>query len=260
MGATVVVTGASSGIGAAMARAWAHRGATLVLGGRDAGSLERVASEVRALGGRAVVAPGDVTLESDRVRLLDAALAESDCIDVLVNNAGRGYYGPAARIDLAELEELFALNVFAPLRLAQLSLEALRRSRGTIVMVSSVAGVVAAPSMGAYAASKFALEALSMTLRAELAADGVRVVVVRPGPVDTAFRRNSIAREGKAGVRPTGARVQSADEVAAQVLRAVDARRSVVETTAFARVASATARVTPGAMRWISARMARRAR
>jgi short-subunit dehydrogenase len=120
-----------------------------------------------------------------------------------------------------------------------------------------VAGVVAAPRMGAYAASKFALEALSMTLRAELAADGVRVVVVRPGPVDTAFRSNSIAHEGRAGVRPPGARVQTADEVAAQVLRAVDGRRPVVETTAFARAACATARVAPGAMRWISARMAR---
>ncbi len=257
---TVVVTGASSGIGRALARAWARRGSTLVLSGRDQVSLARVAREVEGDGGKAVVIAADVTREEDRKRLIEGALARTGRLDVLVNNAGRGYYGSAAGIDLGELEALFALNVFAPLRLVQLGLDALTRSGGTIVMLSSVAGVVAAPRMGAYAASKFALEALSMALRAELVGAGVRVVVVRPGPVATRFRENSISREGRAGVRPPGARVQTAEEVAAQTVRAVDARRAVVETTAFARAASATARMAPGAMRWISAVMAARAR
>jgi short-subunit dehydrogenase len=125
-------------------------------------------------------------------------------------------------------------------------------------MLSSVAGVVAGPRLGAYAASKFALEALSMALRAELAGTGVRVVVVRPGPVDTPFRRHAIAKDGVAGVRPPGAEVQSPDEVAAQTIRAVDRGQPVVETTSFVRVASAAARMAPGAMRWITAAMAAR--
>jgi len=110
--------------------------------------------------------------------------------------------------------------------------------------------------MGAYAASKFALEAVSMSLRAELVGTGVHVIVVRPGPVDTPFRSNAITTDGLAGVRPRQARVQTADEVAEQTIAAVEASRPVVETTAFVRVASAAARVTPGIVRWVSAAMA----
>src|SRR5260370_20086012 len=142
MSPTVVVTGASGGIGHALACAWARRGATVVLSGRDEAALTRVACEIDAKGGRAIVHPGDITREEERTRLVDRARTDTGRLDVLVNNAGRGYYGHFARIDLAEIEALFALNVFAPLRLAQLALDPLTRSSGTIVMVSSVAGVI----------------------------------------------------------------------------------------------------------------------
>ena len=254
---TVVVTGASSGIGESLARAWASRGATLVLAARDEEGLKRVAGAVERAGGKAIVQAGDVTREGDRTRIIERA-RETGRLDVLVNNAGRGYYGSIAKIDVGELEALFALNVVAPLRLAQLALDPLTRCGGTIVMMSSVAGVVAAPRLGAYAATKFALEALSMSLRAELVGTGVRVLVVRPGPVDTGFRENAQTTDGRAGVRPIGAAVQTADDVADMVLAGVDSGRAVVETTAFVRVASAAARMVPGAMRWISAVMGSR--
>jgi short-subunit dehydrogenase len=255
---TVVVTGASGGIGAAMARAWGRRGATVVLSGRDEGNLAGTAREVEMAGGRAIVQRADVTREADRVALVERARAETGGIDVLVNNAGRGHYGSVTRIDAAQLEALFALNVVAPLRLAQLALDPLTRNGGTVVMISSVAGVVAAPRMGAYAATKFALEALSMALRAEITGTGVRVVVVRPGPVDTAFREHAVITDGKAGVRPRGAAVQSPDDVAERVVEAVEAGRATVETSAFVRVASAAARHAPAAVRWVSALMAAR--
>jgi short-subunit dehydrogenase len=251
----VVVTGASGGIGEAIGRAWGRRGATVVLSARDEAGLANAAREVETAGGRAIVQKADVTREQDRVALVARARAEGG-LDVLVNNAGRGFYGSVAAIEPAQLEALFALNVVAPLRLAQLALDPLTRSGGTVVMVSSVAGVVASPRMGAYAASKFALEALSMSLRAELVGTGVRVVVVRPGPVDTPFRANSVTTDGRAGVRPRGAVVQSPDDVAEQVALAVESGRSVLETSVFVRVASAAARHAPGAMRWISALMA----
>lgn len=254
---TVVVTGASGGIGEAMARAWGRRGATVVVSARDEDGLARAAREVEGAGGRAIVQRADVTREEDRVRLIERA-RETGRLDVLVNNAGRGHYGSVARIEVAQLEALFALNVVAPLRLAQLALDPLTRSGGAIVMMSSVVGVVTPPRMGAYSASKFALEALSMALRAELGGTGVRVVVVRPGPVDTPFREHAVTTDGRAGVRPTRASVQTADDVAEQVLAAVDRGREVLETTAFVRLASAAARHAPGAMRWISAYMASR--
>lgn len=255
--AVVVITGASSGIGRAMAIAWAERGASLILSARNEVALARVARDVTAAGGEAFIEAGDVTNEAHRQRLITRALTEKGRLDVLVNNAGRGYYAPFRDIDVGELERLFALNVIAPVRLSQLALDPLTRSGGTVVMVSSVAGVVAAPRMGAYAASKFALEALSMAMRAELRSSGVRVLVIRPGPVQTPFRENSVTTNTTAGVRPPGAHVQTAEQVAKKTVRAVEKSRAVVETSMFVRVASLAARVAPGPFRLIAARMAR---
>ncbi len=254
---TVVVTGASSGIGRSLALAWAARGAVVVLSGRDDDALESVAREVKAAGGEGIATAGDITDEEQRRLLVDRALHDTGRIDVLVNNAGRGYYAAFRDLDIDEMERLFRLNVLAPVRLTQLALEPLMRSQGAVVMLSSVAGVVAAPHLGAYAASKFALEALSISMRAELRTSGVRVVVVRPGPVGTAFRKNSVAVGVPAGIRPAGATEQTPDEIARQTLRAVDRSRAVIETSAFVRVASFTSRVAPPLFRLVAARMAR---
>jgi short-subunit dehydrogenase len=237
----VVVTGASSGIGRAIALACARRGDKVFA------SARRIDSEHANI----VAVPGDVTREEDRVRLIETAGE----IDVLVNNAGRGYYAPFASIDAHELEELFRLNVIAPLRLSQLALPALERSRGTIVMMSSVAGVVSSPKLGAYSASKFALEALAIALRAEVEQDGIAVVVVRPGPVDTPFRANSVTKNTEAGVRPPGSSKQTAEQIAEYTLSAIARRKPVVETSAFVRVASFGARVVPPIFRAALKRM-----
>jgi short-subunit dehydrogenase len=240
----VLVTGASSGIGRALALAFARRGDTVVASARSEGPL-------RELGHGIIACAGDVTREDDRVRIVDAAGE----IDVLVNNAGRGYYAAFRDIDTRELEDLFRLNVVAPLRLTQLALPALERTRGVVVMMSSVAGVASSPKLGAYAATKFALEALSIALRAEVAGAGVSVVVVRPGPVDTPFRENAVARATEPGVRPPGARAQTAEQIAEYTLRAIDRRAPVVETSPFVRLASFGARVLPPAFRAALRRM-----
>jgi short-subunit dehydrogenase len=261
MSQTVIITGASSGIGEALARAWARRGATVILSARSEKALARVADDIRRdHAGKAIVHPGDVTREEDRVALVGSARAHTGRLDVIVNNAGRGYYGSVARIDVGEIEALFALNVIAPLRLAQLAIDPLTRTGGCIVMMSSLAGVVAAPRMGAYAGSKFALEAITMSLRAELVGTGVRVVVVRPGPVDTGFQDHAITTDGRAGVRPPGSRAQTPEQVAEQTIRAAARGAAVVETTPYVRLISATARMAPGAMRWLTAVSAGRPR
>jgi short-subunit dehydrogenase len=256
----VVITGASTGIGRALALRWARDGAQLVLNARDAAQLEDVAREIEASGALApVLVPGDVTKEQDRQRLIERARTEAGGIDVLVNNAGRGYYGLVRDTEVRDLEGLFALNVFAPLRLVQIALDDLTATKGTIVMMSSVAGVAAAPGMSVYAASKFALEAISISLRAELAADGVRVLVVRPGPVDTPFRENATAKQVEAGVRTRGADVQTAETVAERTFAAVKSGASVLETSLYVRVASFGARVVPPVFRAITQRMAKKA-
>ena len=246
----VVVTGASSGIGRAIALACARRGDTVVCSARSETDLETLASEA---GQGIVPCVGDVTREADRVRLIERAGE----FDVLVNNAGRGYYAPFRDVDVRELEQLFALNVIAPFRLTQLALPALERSRGTVVMMSSVAGVAAAPLFSAYSATKFALEAISTVLRAEIARTGVDVIVIRPGPVDTPFRAHSFTRSDAPRAEPPGAKKQTPEAVAAQTLSAIDRRSAVVETSLFVRGASFAARVVPPAFRMVARRMAR---
>jgi short-subunit dehydrogenase len=240
----VVVTGASSGIGRAIAQACAKRGDTVIASGRNEAAL-------RDLGPNVIAVPGDVTRDEDRLRLI----ATAGEFDVLVNNAGRGYYAAFKDIDAHELESLFQLNVIAPMRLTQLALPALERSRGVVVMMSSVAGVVSSPKLGAYSASKFALEALSIALRAEVASAGVSVVVVRPGPVDTPFRENAYTRSTRPGVRPPGSSPQTPESIAEYTLHAIDHRRPVVETSTFVRLASFGARVVPPVFRAAVKRM-----
>lgn len=256
--ATVIVTGASMGIGRAIAIAWARRGATLVLSARGRDALDAVALEVEAEGGKAHVVVGDVTDAAHRVQLVEKAAA-TGAVDVLVNNAGRGFYAEAMQIDLEQMRALFELNVVAPLHLAQLAVPHLAQTSGAIVMMSSIAGIVAAPRYGAYAASKYALEALSMAMRAELAPRKVRVVVVRPGPVATPFRSNATRAPG-VGFDAPDPKAQSPEAVARLTLAAVDRSRPVVETTPFVRVASVASRWAPGPFRLVMRRMARKPR
>jgi short-subunit dehydrogenase len=253
---TVIITGASMGIGRALALAWAGRGATVVLSARGADRLDVVAEEVRTAGGRAIVVPGDVTVAADREALIARAVHEGGGIDVLVNNAGRGFYSPVLQIDFAELRELFELNVIAPLALMQTAAEHLERTRGTIVMMSSLAGVIAPPRFAGYGASKFALEAITMAARAELAPRGITVVVIRPGPVRTPFRANAMRSPGLPGYDAPDPRSQDPRAVADMTLRAVDRGTAVVETTPYAFAASLAARFAPPALRLALRRMA----
>lgn len=257
---TVLVTGASTGIGRALCHAWASSGATLVMSARTGSALEAVAREVEARGGRALVEVGDVTDEAHRLALVSRALHETGRLDVLVNNAGRGFLAPAMKVDVDKLRDLFELNVLAPLRLAQIAAPALARTHGTVVMMSSIAGVVAPPRYAAYSASKFALEAIAMAMRSELASAGVRVVVVRPGPVATPFRVNATVAEGESYDAPVDKRAQPAEEVARLTLRAVERGSAVVETSRYVRLTAAAARVAPPAVRVALRKMAGRAR
>lgn len=248
MGA-IIITGASMGIGRALALAWARSaGATVVLSARGEAALTSVGREVEALGGRAVCIAGDVTEEAHCRELVKRA-EDVGGVDVLVNNAGRGYYAPALAVDLDELRRLFELNVIAPLRLVQLSAPSLERTRGTIVMMSSVTGVIAPRQYTAYAASKFALEAMSMAIRAELSDKNIGVVVIRPGPVATPFRANAVRTSATQGFDAPDPKSQSPDEVAEITLRAVAKRTPVVETSVFVRVASAASRLAPWIVR-----------
>ena len=187
-GQIVIVTGASSGIGAATARRLAQGGAHVVLAARRRERLAELAREIAQAGGRATICAGDITSAADRERIVQTALAIDGRIDALVNNAGFGTRGPVELVPVEQIRQNFELNLFSTIALTQLVAPIMRRQgRGRIVNVSSVAGRVARPLTSIYDATKHALEAISDGLRGELAPFGVEVVIIEPGFILTEF-------------------------------------------------------------------------
>jgi short-subunit dehydrogenase len=181
---TVVVTGASSGIGRAAALEFARRGANLVLAARRGELLEEVATACRALGTECRVVVTDVTLRSDCEHLIDVA----GQVDILVNNAGFAIFDAIESAKPDDLGAMMQTNYFGAVWCTQAVLpQMLARREGTIVNVASIAGIMGYARMGGYCATKFALIGFSETLRDEVFGRGVRVAMVCPGTVETHF-------------------------------------------------------------------------
>lgn len=183
-GKTVVVTGASSGIGKATAIEMARRGANVVLAARRAERLDEVAAECRALGVRAVSVVTDVTSSDDCRRLIETA----GDVDVLVNNAGFAVFGSISEMNPDEVRAMIETNYLGAFHCTQAVLpQMLAKRGGTIVNVSSITGLMGFARMSAYCASKFALTGFTEGLRDEVIGSGVRVALVCPGTTDTEF-------------------------------------------------------------------------
>lgn len=203
-GKVAVVTGASSGIGEATARALAKRGAAVVLAARAEEKLRFLEHEILAAGGRALAAKTDVTDEASVGAMVERTVEEFGSLDILVNNAGLGLSGRVVELRPEDLRYLFEVNLVGPLRCVQAALPHMPRG-GRIINVSSVLGKRAVPKVGGYCATKFALNALSDALRVEISGRGVTVTSVYPGTTRTAFRENSRrTKDEKRGWRPRG--------------------------------------------------------
>ena len=187
MDRTVLITGSSSGIGRATAEAFLDEGWTVYATARNPADVERLGERDGC-----TIATLDVTDDGDVERVVDRMVDETGRIDCLVNNAGYGQFGPLEDLPVGTVRRQFDVNVHGPHRLIRAVLPHMRaREEGTIVNLSSVAGRVAFPGGGAYCGSKFALEAMSDALRAEVGTFGIDVVLVEPGPVDTGFQERA---------------------------------------------------------------------
>lgn len=183
---TVLLTGASGGIGQALALELARRGARLVLTARDESKLQELRRDVVGIGGTAAIVAADLTLSSDRERVVYAA--QKFGVDVLINNAGSNHLGLFASQDAQAIERLITCNVAAPMLLTrQMLAHLVGRQRACIVNVGSILGSIATPGQTAYSATKFAIHGFSEGLRRELAADGIKVIYVAPRATDTAM-------------------------------------------------------------------------
>jgi len=192
-GKSIVVTGASSGIGAAVARAFAREGARVALIARRADRLERIAAEIRQDGGEAFPFPADLARVEEVPALLSQILAGLGAVDVLVNAAGLNRRGPIDRWEPKQLGDIITLNLTVPVILTRLVLPHMKgRGSGAVVNVASLAGRVPLRGEAVYSATKFAVRAFSSALAEEVASANVHVSVVSPGPVDSEFVRRDI--------------------------------------------------------------------
>ncbi|KTG09735.1 oxidoreductase [Haloprofundus marisrubri] len=179
---TVLITGCSSGIGRATARAFLAEDWVVYATARNPADIEQLGEEGCEL------ATLDVTDQADIDRVVDRIVDEQGAIHCLVNNAGYGQFGPIEDVPIEAVEKQFAVNVYGPHRLTRAVLPHMREEGdGTIVNVSSVVGRVSFPGNGVYAGSKFALEAMTDALRAEVEPYDINAVLVEPGPVATKF-------------------------------------------------------------------------
>lgn len=243
-----LITGASEGIGAACAREAEKRGARLSLVALpDAGFRD-------SMDDRVVRSAGDITGDAFRRLAVQRTLDRFGRIDVLINNVGVGLYAPPSSADVELVKRMFDTNVFGPLALTQLVIPDMRQRRsGTIVNIGSVGGRVALPWASMYCASKFAVHAMNDALRRELSGEGIRVVNVCPGIVDTRFREHVLA--GKAPREVVDIRrVVSAEQVARAAFRAIESSAPTAYVPFLARVFMALEEISP----WIMDRYIRR--
>lgn len=192
-GSVVLITGASTGIGRAVARRFAREGARLALAARSTERLRQLAEELQDEGAEALVITVDLALPGHAAQAVAETLRQYGRLDVLINNAGRAAIGDIADVDLEHLRQIMAINVYAPLEAMQAAIPVMRtQGGGEIINVSSMVSKMRIPSLGAYAATKSALNMLTDTARVELAADGIRVINIFPRMTSTDFSQNSL--------------------------------------------------------------------
>ena len=223
-----IITGASTGIGEELAYQLAQQGAQLVLTARRLDELNRVAGKARSFGGKVITVSADVGNSVACKKIIDAAITEFGRIDTLVNNAGMTMWAKFADIkDISMLERIMQVNYMGAVYCTHHALPHLVASRGRLVGVASLTGLVGVPTRTGYAASKHAMRGFFDSLRIELADEGVSVTMIYPGFVATGIRENATGADGKpAKIDPVNQDdVMSAEECADIIVRAIESRK-----------------------------------
>jgi len=242
----VLITGGSSGIGAATARAFAASGCRVAVTGRDLVALKEVAGDT---GG--VALPGDLRELGCAERIVADAAAALGGLDVVVSNAGAGWSGPFTAMTSEEIDDLLDVNLRASAQVARAALEYLRPGAGHLVFVGSIAGLVGVPTEAWYSATKAGLAMLADVLRSELRAEGIAVTLVTPGVVDTPYFERRNAPYPRQHPRPI-----SAEVVGAAIVDAVERSKEAIILPGWLQVPARLKVSFPGLYRLLESRFA----
>ncbi len=255
-GSRILVTGASQGIGKALAQAAASRGARVLAAARSTKLLQELVGQVRAAGHTLEVVEADVTSREGRQRMVDAAKQHFGGLDILVNNAGIGATGHFFEASPERLRQIMEVNFFGLTETTRACLPLLKEgNRPAIVNISSIAGRRAIPARSEYSASKFAVEGFSEALRPELAKDGIDVIVVGPGLTQTNFSQNML--EQKAKMAMDHMRGMTPEQVAQHTLRAIERGQRDVYLTFQGKLMVLVSRFLPRFADWVAKKKVR---
>jgi short-subunit dehydrogenase len=255
-GSRLLITGASQGIGRALAVLAVQRGARVLAVARSEELLNELATEAATRENTLVTACADITRSEDRQGLVEMAIDHFGGLDILINNAGVGATGHFAEGDPAHLRAIMEVNFFGTTEMTRVCLRLLRSGyRPAVVNISSIAGKRGIPARSEYSASKFAVQGFSEALRAELAKDGIEVVVVCPGLTRTNFSRNMLTQTAR--MRVDHLRGMTTEAVAAETLLALEQGRREVCLTAQGQLLALVARFLPRLADRIAARKVR---
>jgi short-subunit dehydrogenase len=247
-GKVVLITGASSGIGMAMARDFSRLGAHVVLCARRIDRLSQLAEELSNSGAESIAVQADVTKDGDLEAAVEKALSKWGHLDVLIANAGFGVAGRFDKLTLEDYRRQFETNVFGVIRSIYAALDALKKSGGRIAITGSVAGFLPIPGNSPYAMSKAALVGLDKALGAELKSHGVSVTLILPGFVDSEIFQ--VDNQGKlhdtAGQKPPKWLLMKAPKAAREIIEGIERRKSRVVITGHGKLTLALNRFAPG--------------
>ena len=236
---TVIITGASSGIGKACAIAFAKRGANIVISGRNKENLEHAADELRKTGAQILAVSGDVSIENDCKLLIEKTIEKFGSIDILINNAGISMRALFKELQLDVLRKVMDINFWGTVYCTKYALPYLLKTKGSVVGISSIAGYNGLPGRTGYSASKFAMQGFLDALRIENLKTGLHVLVACPGYTASNVRNAALVADGSPqGESPRDEeKMMRAEEVAEEIVKAVEKRKRTIVLTGQGKLA-----------------------
>ena len=243
-----LITGSGQGIGKAIAAEFVGLGTKVVINGRNAERLDVAKAELEELGGDVLPIVADITVQEQIEHLIDETIRHFGRLDFLINNAGISMRGKLADLHPDVIRTVFEINVCGTANLTILALPFIRKAQGSVIFISSVAGIRGIPLVSAYGASKMALRGLAETLRIEEADSGIHVGLIYVGFTEIEFNKQTLGADGKYTQLSdrSGFKVQSKESVASAVIRNIKKRNFVTTLSAIGKLNSILQSIAPG--------------